>query len=69
MVKFGDLVGVERPERLQFLAERRQRAKRRRFSSAESARISGMNKTEVNTGVGIRLTVIKGTGLINSGTP
>ena len=69
MVKFGDLVGVERPERLQFLAERRQRAKRRRFSSAESARISGMNKTEVNTGVGIRLTVTKGTGLINSGTP
>ena len=69
MVKFGDLVGVERPERLQLLAQRRQRAKRRRFSAAESVRISGMNKTEVNTGVGIRLTVIKGTGLINSGTP
>ena len=54
MVKFGDLVGVERPERLQLLAQRRQRAKRRRFPAAKSVKISGMNKTEVNTGIRIR---------------
>ena len=69
MVKFGDLVGVERPERLQLLAQRRQRAKRRRFSAAKSVTISGMNKTEENTGIRIRLTVTEGAGLINSGTP
>ena len=54
VVKFGDLIRVERPERLQLLAQRRQRAERRRFSAAEpgSRRLSLIKICDTQEGLG-----------------